>query len=296
MWRMSSAGTGLRRRGGRAHSIARHRRRIYSARLLQLGGHRSATVAICGCSAYTDILYPPNRVYSADVAGSEAYKAPPTLPMLLRALLVCALVLCVDALNASYVPRNDSTSVAIECCALWGTLNEYIQTHSGVDRSHCDSADCMHTGQIQSFLEETNAVVAGKLRVEGSTIVFSLATADEMQRLLVWSFLGRHFTSTRQEKQQDDFFFEFNIATRTMALRKIQCEFQKPVYVSMIVLTIIVLLFIIASRILAKSLEPPAAPAASGVTIGASFTAGAPFSGFAPLPSLRYRAVPSDAW
>jgi len=106
-------------------------------------------------------------------------------------------------------------------------------------------------------------------------------------------YAGRHFTSTRQEKQQDDFFFEFNIATRTMALRKIQCEFQKPVYVSMIVLTIIVLLFIIASRILAKSLEPKADPVLA-VPFTTPLKSGAAFA--LPLANLRYRPVATDGW
>ena len=71
---------------------------------------------------------------------------------------------------------------------------------------------------------------------------------------------------------------------------------KKPVYVSMIVLTIIVLLFIIASHILAKSLEPVPVPAPA-LRPGMPFAAGAPFAApFAPLPSLRYRAVAQDAW
>ena len=75
-----------------------------------------------------------------------------------------------------------------------------------------------------------------------------------------------------------------------MALRKIQCEFQKPVYVSMIVLTIIVLLFIINSRILAKSLEPKAAP----VPLVGQLSAGAAFA--MPLTSqMRYHPVVVDS-
>lgn len=173
---------------------------------------------------------------------------------------------------------NSNTSVVIDCCKLWATLNAYVRTHSGIDRSHCESKSCVGTGQIQLFLDETNAVLAHDISVVGHSLVMSIPSAEEMQNLLVWSFLGRHFTSTQQDKQRDDFFFEFNIATRTMALRKIQCEFQKPVYVSMIVLTIIVLLFIIASRILAKSLPAPiAAPAIAP-------------AGLAPVPlQLRFR-------
>lgn len=196
-----------------------------------------------------------------------------------RAVAWLFLCLAVSEAIGTSAPASNS-SVTIECCALWATLNAYVRTHSGIDRSRCEPSSCVGTGQIQLFLDETNAVLARDIRVVGTSLVVPMASAPEMQDVLVWSFLGRHFTSTQQDKQRDDFFFEFNIATRTMALRKIQCEFQKPVYVAMIVLTIIVLLFIIASRILVKSLPAPAAaPAAAPV-------------GLAPAPvpvQLRFR-------
>ena len=128
-------------------------------------------------------------------------------PRTLVCALVCALVSHARAHSSSHnnatAPCNvtaAATAVSIECCALWSTLSEYIQTHSGVDRSSCDPADCIQRGQIQVFLSETNAVIATKLRVEGSSIVFPLATADEMQRLLVWSLLGRRVRE-RQERE-----------------------------------------------------------------------------------------------
>ena len=220
------------------------------------------------------------------------------------AVLVMCTSVSVAAGNATTTPCNTTatacpaTSVSIECCELWSTLNAYIRTHSGIDRSECTPASCLGTGQIQRFLEETNAVLSQKTFVSGSRIVVPRATPAEMQRVLVWAFLGRHFTSMRQETQQDDFFFEFNISTRTMALRKIQCEFQKPVYVSMIVLTIIVLLFIIASRIMAQSQPKPAPPPAehaktshTDMSMSGAFPAGMP-THFVPSVALRYRYAP----
>ena len=49
---------------------------------------------------------------------------------------------------------------------------------------------------------------------------------------------------------QDDLYFEFNVATRTMTLRKVQCEFQKHTYESVIVLVVLVLIFVLSSRML----------------------------------------------
>jgi len=51
-----------------------------------------------------------------------------------------------------------------------------------------------------------------------------VSNSSTLQNILVWSYLGRHFTSTRQQQVQDDLYFEFNIATCSMTLRKVQCE------------------------------------------------------------------------
>jgi len=153
------------------------------------------------------------------------------------------------------VGGSQQTRVRIECCDLWFTLNHYIQTHAGVDRSACVPRDCAETGQIESFVSETNAVLHDRLRFEGSTIVMDVSNSSTMQNILVWSYLGRHFTSTRQQQVQDDLYFEFNIATRSMTLRKVQCEFQKHIYESVIVLVVVVLIFMISSRMLHTVLE-----------------------------------------
>jgi len=114
--------------------------------------------------------------------------------------------------------------------------------------------------------------------------VLPVPAAHDMQRLLVWAFIGRHFTSTLQDEVQGAYFFEFNVASRTLALRKIQCEFEKPVYVSMIVVTIVVLIFIMASRLLHRTLAAEAAPLAAPDPTHAVSTAMA--------IGLRYRPVP----
>ena len=132
-------------------------------------------------------------------------------------------VLRMGALLLLCVGGSHQTRVRIECCDLWFTLNRYIQTHAGVDRSKCVPQDCAETGQIESFMSETNAALQDSLRLQGSTIVMDVSNSSTWQNMLVWSYLGRHFTNTRQQQVQDDLYFEFNIATRTMSLRKVQC-------------------------------------------------------------------------
>jgi len=191
----------------------------------------------------------------------------------MRLLVVAALCVGCTATGLNHSVAA-SLNHSFECCVLWETISQYIQTHSGIDRSACEPLECIRTGQVEIFVRQTNAVLAAKMYFEGSTLVVPVPGAVEMQRILVWAFMGRHFTSTLQEHVQGDYFFEFNIASRTMALRKIQCEFERPVYVSMIVITIVVLIFIMASRLLRTAVEtlpvavevPTAPKATSGVT------------------------------
>jgi len=197
---------------------------------------------------------------------------------------------CVCALLLLSVRESRPTPVRMECCDVWFALNRYIQTHAGVDRSKCVPRDCVGTGQVESFLSETNAVLPSRMRVEGTALVLDLSNSSALQDILVWSYLGRHFTSTRQQRVQDDLYFEFNIATRSMTLRKVQCEFQKQVYETVIVLVIVVLIFVLSSRMLRTVLdEYRAAHAAVAPAPAVHLASVLPHS--AAL-SMRYRAIP----
>ena len=66
---------------------------------------------------------------------------------------------CVCALLLLCVHGSRPTPVRIEYCDLWFALNHYIQTHAGVDCSACVQQDCVGTGQVESFLLETNTVL-----------------------------------------------------------------------------------------------------------------------------------------
>jgi len=195
----------------------------------------------------------------------------------------------VAVLLAVWVGPTQQTQVTIPCCDLWFTLNHYIQTHAGVDRSACEPLQCVGTGQVESFMTETNAVLTHKLHFEGSNIVMDMTNTTAMQNILVWSYLGRHFTSTRQRKVMDDFYFEFNIATRTMVLRKVQCEFQKHVYESMIVLTVVVLIFILSSRMMRTVVDEYRQKHAGAIPVAAVSVI---VNGSAPALAMRYRPIP----
>jgi len=196
-------------------------------------------------------------------------------------------VLRMGALLLLCLGGSEQSRVRIECCDLWFTLNRYIQTHAGVDRSACVPGDCVQTGQIESFMSETNAVLHDRLRFEGSAIVMDVSNNSTLQNILVWSYLGRHFTSTRQQQVQDDLYFEFNVATRTMTLRKVQCEFQKHIYESVIVLVVLVLIFVLSSRMLHTVLDEYKSKHAVVAASPAIPIHAASFN-------IRYRALPTQ--
>ena len=198
---------------------------------------------------------------------------------------VFMLAWCVGISANTTAPVLSTSSVSIECCMLWDSLSAYVQTHSGIDRSACEPLDCVETGQVNIFMRQTNAVLAQKMHFEGTALILPIPSSEDMKRLLVWAFIGRHFTSTLQKEVQGEYFFEFNVASRTMTLRKIQCEFEKPLYVCMIVMTIIVLIFIMSSGLLKQNMDALEIQATLPQSSHDKTTSATPIS-------LRYRSVP----
>lgn len=161
-------------------------------------------------------------------------------------IITVVLLFCDSCVQGTEIP-------SVRCCGIWKSMNHYIQSHSGIDRSICTETKCFQAGEIKLFESETNALLSHSMErktAQDNSALFLIKnmSAVELEEMLVLSLIGRHFTSTRQNTIQDGKFFEFNVATRTMKLRKMECEFEKSIYVCMVVITIIILIFIITSR------------------------------------------------
>jgi len=69
-----------------------------------------------------------------------------------------------------------------------------------------------------------------------------------MADLLLFAWIGRHFTNNQKTNEQTHPHFKYNFNTKVVRAVHPHCVFEREIYLSMIVLTVVVLIFIILSR------------------------------------------------
>jgi hypothetical protein len=62
----------------------------------------------------------------------------------------------------------------------------------------------------------------------------------DLARLIIWSLIGRRFTSTNQDR-----FLQYDVTQKTLRERNVLCEMQRPLFVTMVLVLITALLVMI---------------------------------------------------
>ena len=120
----------------------------------------------------------------------------------------------------------------------------------------CDPAQCNTLAFMQHLRNETNGVGKGNQydiihqNIDGSSI--DTAHVTVIASLLVWAYIGRHYTSSAMGSNVDGshkhLFFKFHPSSQVLRAIQPSCTFERTIYLAMIVLTILVLVFIILAR------------------------------------------------
>ena len=219
------------------------------------------------------------------------------------------------------LPCADATdTIAIPCDELYQTLASVTRLRTGsVQKGH--RADCnMQLVQLfHNFMLRDGAQGANATRFEGANLVLPVAYLDEarMRTWLVWAFLGKHFVA--QDTNRQTAFFEYDevagINTVNGSLTRVlaACEFQQPLYLTLIVILIVILVAVLVWPLLEELRDQNKEAVGSttaGSTTAGSTTAGSTTAGstsgsgtiyVAPQPSaletasLRFRVPASTS-
>jgi len=104
----------------------------------------------------------------------------------------------------------------------------------------CKETECMSRGLVRLFLSESGSLG----RIEANGTVLRMHTRSDETKLyadmLAWSFIGRCFTGGRDD---DKAHYDFDTISQTMTARRPRCEFQRSMYVVMLLVIITVLVF-----------------------------------------------------
>ena len=178
------------------------------------------------------------------------------------ALLLAALV-CGGADTAA--PTH--AYVDIPCCELINSMLWFITVKDGF--MQCEESECMNRGLVRLFLSESGSL--GHVAANGTALRMH-TRSDATQAyadMLAWSFISRCFTGGRED---DKAHYDFDTISQTMTARRPRCEFQRSMYVVMLLVIITVLVFSMGLSVLESQEQQAAAPVSAPPLLTVSAT------------------------
>jgi len=167
---------------------------------------------------------------------------------------VLALLLLAAAAQACPIASH------LSCPDLYAALRSRVRCVGSDCPESIDRAACMqHPLMRRVFTWSPDAGVPTLDPASGA--VLWNASCPDAASMLALAFVGRAFVATQAP---DAAFFEFNTGTHTLQLRAFACEFQKPLYVVVVLSALLTLTFLLFSGYLREHRAPDAAPGLAG--------------------------------
>lgn len=163
-----------------------------------------------------------------------------------------ALMLALLACAASACPITTHLS----CSDLYAALRSRVRCVGSDCPASIDPAACMQHPLMRRIFTWSPGAGIPTLDPASGAVVWN-ATCPDAASMLALAFVGRAFVATQAV---DAAFFEFNTGTHTLHLKSMACEFQKPLYVVVILSALLTLTFLLFSGYLRERSAPDAAP------------------------------------
>jgi len=128
-------------------------------------------------------------------------------------------------------------------CSMWNKYLLYIESDHNLQECPVNASDAMKQNFMKHLFENTNKMFASDiLEVSGNSMVFNISSATnaEVSDLITFAYIGKHFT--QNNFKFDNPYFQFHHVTDTLQRIQPKCEFEKVTYLSMIVITVLVLI------------------------------------------------------
>ena len=169
------------------------------------------------------------------------------------------LILLLVPLIMAQVARSSATthSVDFTCCDLKNSFNKYIKSATDEPKhktTTCDANTACSSSRVKMLQDSIRSIndITFNLDDETNTITLTFIATD-VADLSVLSVLGRFLTKDANERVH--MTYEFNEDSNTLQPEYQNCKFEKELYVSLLCVTIIILI-----SLLAIQLDTAAAP------------------------------------
>lgn len=156
-----------------------------------------------------------------------------------------------------------SVEYSVDCQQFYAAVAAYVDC-GGQCPEMLSAEACSQSGLVHKMLlyEESMAI-------RNSSVVYDLQRDPlALSRLLVFAAIGRHFTKQPGVKTPH---FKWDAYTDTLALDQLSCEFQRPLYAFILIVTLVFVVVFVGMHVtvassagsaLAKDAAAPKAPAA----------------------------------
>ena len=126
---------------------------------------------------------------------------------------------------------------SVDCLQFYDTLATYVDCGGQCPRMQ-NAADCSKSGLVHTMLMYEDAIA-----VRNTSVVYDLRDPRQLSRLLVFASIGRHFARQPGAKTPH---FKWDGYTETLVLNQMSCEFQRPLYAFILIVTLVFVIVFVA--------------------------------------------------
>lgn len=151
----------------------------------------------------------------------------------------------------------------LSCPDVYAALRSRVRCVGSDCPATIDPATCMQHPLMRRVFTWSPGAGIPTLDPASGSVLWN-ATCPDTVSILALAFVGRAFVATQSP---DAAFFEFNTGTHTLHLKSFACEFQKPLYVVVILSALLTLIFLLLSNYMRERHDQDAPTPALAATL-----------------------------
>jgi hypothetical protein len=138
-----------------------------------------------------------------------------------------------------------SVEYSVDCQQFYAAVAAYVDC--GGQCPEMESAqDCAYSGLVHKML-----LYEDRIAIRNTSVVYDLqGDALALSRLLVFAAIGRHFARQPGVKTPH---FKWDAYTETLALDQLSCEFQRPLYAFILIVTLVFVVVFVGMHVAVSS-------------------------------------------
>jgi len=171
------------------------------------------------------------------------------------------------------LPAAVSVEYSVDCQQFYAAVAAYVDC-GGQCPEMQSAEDCARSGLVQKMM-----LYEDRIAIRNTSVVYDLhGDALALSRLLVFAAIGRHFARQPGVKTPH---FKWDAYTETLALDQLSCEFQRPLYAFVLIVTLVFVVVFVGMHVTVSSAPSsahkdaaPPAPAAHAAGTGSTSVLG----------------------